>query len=1048
MIIDEVLKLEKNNSSIRKIDLFLGCQVKYSIEYFKALCYKASILHHLGKNNDALKLLYEVVPNFNEISSEGIIEVCDGIIDLCIDLKRFDQVYKYIKIKQKYLPISKSVLHVKDNIKYYMALKQYDNAKEALEKYLDDDITKEEMIFAKIELANIYLILHEKQKYLDIIEDVENYYQTSLELEKLSDIGLNKLLISYDDRNYLKVISDGNRYLNDDSLDSHHKLKAASLLMNSYIINGDYKRAGIIEAEYNEFINENDLDDSIEFIKIAIDLYTKTHTLFQVKEYENKLDELESIKKQVKKENKKQKKQEEIFIPDVEEKEIIDDEDDDIRPNIFNITESIVKEEIEQKKNIISVNNVSISTNYEKLEAVFNTINDCDMSLKFREIFRNMSITLSKLYDIKEIYILYYKRAYFGFHYKAERVYDKNLEYEDLEDTINLASISYDSEVFLDKENNRFNKNIVTGKPYEDDIYAISIPLKDDLKTIGSIAFYSDKDFLEEELVYESLKLISSMLNTRLVVSLYQDDVIYQNKRLFFINDNFNRGFKEQIDGYIHLNTVGTNILGIEADVRLDDYYLRMKSSDVAKYKNLLNNIYNLNLQNEVLEYDFKKDNTYLRIRETFFLMYNEGVCSLLSILEDITEDEKNKEDLIKLAYTDPVSKLDTLVKLNVDLNDIYQTNILALAIVDIIDFDLYRTLYGYNFTNQLIYAVGKEFVNYYSNIFTFSVYHLEIDRYAILFRNINDKRLIDSNLKKAFVHVRNELFKLNSRVNLKFNAGVYRLGKNANLEDSSIIIYNAFDALDDAKDIKTLDDHICHFDGLNHKNRFKENSLVTHISESLDHGNMSICYQQVVNLSDNSVFGYFAKANLDNYEADYDVIYNVAKRKNIITTLEKYAVSNAIKELKMLKDETKGYIFIFLEVGEETLKENFLSFIRAQNNFFKISPKLICLNVSDANNEVVKSLRSDGYKISSSNIVDLYNDDIDVFFLDSNKISLEAISEVKDLCEKKNVTCIISNIDDKNDVLVARKENIELIYGKYFKKLIRMKDIIARNKV
>ena len=43
----------------------------------------------------------------------------------------------------------------------------------------------------------------------------------------------------------------------------------------------------------------------------------------------------------------------------------------------------------------------------------------------------------------------------------------------------------------------------------------------------------------------------------------------------------------------------------------------------------------------------------------------------------------------------------------------------------------------------------------------------------------------IDSNLKKAFVHVRNELFKLNSRVNLKFNAGVYRLGKNANLVHS-----------------------------------------------------------------------------------------------------------------------------------------------------------------------------------------------------------------------------------------------------------------------
>ena len=50
-----------------------------------------------------------------------------------------------------------------------------------------------------------------------------------------------------------------------------------------------------------KLIGEDNLDDSIEFIKTAIDLYEKTHTLFQVNEDKNKLEELEGFKKVQKK---------------------------------------------------------------------------------------------------------------------------------------------------------------------------------------------------------------------------------------------------------------------------------------------------------------------------------------------------------------------------------------------------------------------------------------------------------------------------------------------------------------------------------------------------------------------------------------------------------------------------------------------------------------------------------------------------------------------------------------------------------------------------
>ena len=43
MLLKEVLKLDKTNSSIKKIDFFIGLQTKYSYEHLKALAYKAEI---------------------------------------------------------------------------------------------------------------------------------------------------------------------------------------------------------------------------------------------------------------------------------------------------------------------------------------------------------------------------------------------------------------------------------------------------------------------------------------------------------------------------------------------------------------------------------------------------------------------------------------------------------------------------------------------------------------------------------------------------------------------------------------------------------------------------------------------------------------------------------------------------------------------------------------------------------------------------------------------------------------------------------------------
>ena len=1043
MILQEILQLDKVQSSIKKIDLYLVSTVKQSDEYIIALSYKAIILHTIGKSNEALKILFTLVPTFKELTTNSIIYICDAIIDICIDVKRYDQVEKYIQIKNTYLPVSKHVLHIKDNIKYYLATGKTTQAKEELLKYLDDDLTKEEMIFAKEELAKIYFSEHQNSKYLELVKDLEPYYQANLCLEKLAIIGLNKLKIYFESGNYTKVVLEGNQYLKDDELKNHFKICAASFLIKSYLLLNDYKKAGIIESIYCEYIDDVEPKDAIDFCYAALDLYTKTNTIVSVREYQNKINELEGIKKEKRQAQKKSKIKEEIIIPTINEEienEIINEK---------NLVLNQEKEKIDVKNKIEvvyeSIKNVVVSKNFESLSFVFDTISSLDLKLKFRELFRNCCIALCQKFPINEVYLLYFNRKYLGLHYKKERVYDKILEFSDIENTLSFQAMNYQEDAFISPEDSLYKYDIVTKKEYEEIPYAVAMPLNDSISAIGSIAYFSNEEFLDKEMVYESLKLITSMLNLRFLISLKQDEFEYNNKKLFFLNEKMKSGLKEEIDGYIHFSPRACEILGVLEDMTINEFYNHINSKDLIEYKRIQEQLYTLLSDDCKIEYEFKKNDDIIKVKEQFFPMVNDGVITIISIIDDITNMENDKQSLIDLAYKNPISKLNTEVKLLVDIKSVMDDKKLSLAVIDVFDFSIYRELYGYNFTNQLIYTIGKEISKVLENDFYTNVYHLEVDRFVILFTNVNDKRVIDSKLNQIFKHVSQELYNINHRVKLLFNAGVYRYARHSSICDASQMLNLALDALSDAKELKTLDNHICHFDSDLHKKRFNENSLITHISESIDYGKLGLTYKQIVNIKDNEVFAYYLILNLDNYDIDRKYMNQVCKRRGLTIELEKYSVLNAYKELKMFKESIKGYLTTFIELSNDTIEDSFYSFLNTQRNFFKIPNEYISFIVDDANNNIIARIRLLGHKIASKNIIDVYNKRCDYYMCDIHSNSFEVIKELDNICKEHDSILIVTNVDTKEDMENARREGFEIIYGEYYKKFIRMKALLEK---
>ena len=1040
--LSEILQLDISNSSVKKIDSFLASETEFSDSYMRALSHKALMLHKLGETELGISIISKYIKDITFLTPYSVIALCDSMIDISLDIENFEIALKYINLKKTFLPVSKMNLYLKDMIKYLLRRGSIEEAKETLIKYLRDDISKDEAIMAKEELANIYYSLGEYDNFIELTEGLLDIYQSKLDLEKEANLYIRLLTITYKKKNYIKVVSEVNKIIS--NFDSPKAmLKLSTLAMKSYIELNDYKKASIFESNYEEYVNENYLEESKEFLETAINLYNILNSRVAARELESLLQSISKTKEEPKK-----KKKEEIIIPSIkiETPKVVDTTINIITPAVdkLNPKEIEIKPKTEVRKQKIDIKYENVSSFYIKLSDLIDTLNEMNLNNKFREIFRLSMIEITKVFKIEEAYILDSSTNLKGMHYKKERVYDKKITINDISDTLNLASFEGESEFFLDQSERKYNRSIITFENYPDDYYGFSLPLRNDNDVIGSIAYLSSEPFLADEMAYEGLKMVTSILNSRLLLCLEKEKILLNNQKLFFLRENMSLGIKEEMEGYIHLSKNASKLLSLYEDISIDDFYIHIPTNSLIEYKNLRNQLYG-GLNEASLEYDFNKDNETIRIKESFYTLMVEGTISIISILEDITKYDKEKNELIKLAYTNPITKLDTEIKLMVDLRDLFNSKRMALAVLKVHDFKLYEELYGFNFKRQLELAIGNSLKEAIADDFYAKVYHLGEDLYAISIKNVNDKRLIDSKIRQFVEFASKSLHKLSNKLNIVFDAGIYRLGKNSTLDDPSLILSYAFEALTDAANLNIPGHHICHYDNEEMKNRFRENNLVTAISEAIDTNDLNLVYQQIVDIENKKVFGYYTYINLDSSELLYEELMKVVRRRNLESRVNQYSINQLFTELKTLYIKSK-YIFpVFIEINEELLDRSSFEYLKERAQYYKISPSFISLVVKSADNPYVNALRQLGYKICSMDILDIYRNNLDYFVYDYRTVGVDGAKEIAELCLKHNVKVIAGGVDEEEDITKARDNQFKLVFGRFYKRTRTMNELINK---
>lgn len=1038
MTLDEILALDKVASSIRYVDAFLSSQTK-DYAYYRALSYKALILHTIGKDMDATKILISVTPLFSSMTEDSICAIADGIIELALDNKEFDQAKKYIDIKEKNIKPSEMKSLYLSKIKYFELTNNFSEEKRSLLTYLNDDLSDLERYDANQKLANIYYDERDYESFNNIVPEVLNYASKNFLYKDYNSYNAKKLNIIFESGNYLETIALGKKMLDGEEDDEVFKITIASIILKCYVKTGDYQRGTIIESNYTDSLAKiTDKRVIKDFIKAALDLYTHIGHKFSIDLYSKKLEEIDQ---EIKQETKKTKRVQTRKLDTVPNFSALEEEYQQVE------NEAAIKDEYTNKTKVFVKNYKQsyISVAYENIEEIVNVITSYDLAIKFREVFRQAGVLIEEKFEIEEMILLYNDSEYYGFHYKKERCYDKKFTLENIKKSLNFYVYNHADDYYMD-DSSDLRGNIITNSVYPAGFYGFGIPLEISEKKFGSLCFYSSKRFFDKDLTYESLKIITSLINSRLAISMSERNIERANNKLFFITDYMSSGLKDEIDGYIHLNKRSCELLKVKEDILCNEYNALIDSKDLASYLQIKESVFTLMSLNKDSYYHFKKGSETIYVHERFYPMYENGTIRILSLIDDETKTDLAINELRSLAYTNPVTNLYTKAKLYDDIELCLENKKFAIALINISDFKLYNDLYGFSFGDDLIKEIGRIFKDTISNDFSVETYHLESDKFVLLFKNNNDKRSIASKTLKILDTVSGKTNSINKRLKISFKAGVFRYTKNLTLVDKDKMLFYASEGLMDAQLDKNFNNTVCMFNNTTYKHRFFEASLITHISECIDNNLLQINYAGIASLKENTFISYMAKYNLVNYDCDEALIKDCVKRRGIEELIDKHLISSVLRELKTFYDKKKAYINVTIPISATTFNsEGFNVFLKTQTQFFKIPNKALTIYITEENfnkNVAIDLMKSEFY-IASNSLSEIFNHNINYYFHSYRKTSLDSNEVIMTIAKANNIDVVLLDIDKIEDLSVSRAKGFDKVFGKTISEYKKIKALI-----
>lgn len=990
MTLDEVLALKIEKKSIKKIESYLAKEDNTSLSYYRALAFKASVLYFTDNKSEAFKILLDYV---NKEIGQARIYFIDVLIDIYLNQEDFAKTLKYIELKNELLSPLDSYKHTFDLIKYYVKRQDLENARKYILELIDDDIDiKSRAYITRILLDYTYNkgLLEEFDKHYNYLYD---YYTNNNLLENLEEINLLKLKLYYSQGLYDKTL-DFTLNANLDFLTVKSKIIFYTYQIKILIKLNNLRKASIIDSSAEKLVKDNINDckeEVLEYYNTTLELYEGLENNYSINYI---TDIIKNINLEKEKKEKKQKSNFKEFNLGLIENEINikeeEKEEKEVELKEFNLANS------DRDKTLVS-------KDYKKLNAIFDTILNIDPYLEFREILRLLLIDFSSGFKFDEAFL--YIEDNTSYLYKNKKVYDKT-SVKELPRTINFRCYELAKEVVIHNlKSTYYNLDIVTGElsSYQ---AVCAFPIKYNLKTKGSIAFFFSDDIIDNN--YEFYKMISSIINTIYSYKYYSK---LEEKRKGIVNileDKLDYGFKCITLDSVLINKVGLNIYNIKSEeTELNDFYNLIKKEDRYILKNAINSLLleekdNIKIKYHLIDDKQVEDNLYLADNNTIYSYFN-----------DITTDSQNIKNLENKVSNSSLVDVYSYKKLMLDYDELFKDKDKTLVILDSSNYDTYLNLYGFEFASDLIVALSRLLIDHQKD-FDYALYHLESVKF-ILILNYNDKRKVLKQMKLLSDLLAREIRKINKRVSLKIYTGCYKALKGS----KSISLKDAMDFATEALiDAKAEDEKAVIYSNLLYEKKyFNDLYYEIELSEALDNNKLISLYTPIYDINQSKILGYTYNLSLDNTIIDEANFRHVVSLRNLEYQVDKYLIEHVVSDLKAFYQKKGYFMNIFIHINAKTLKEEaFIPFLSNLFNFYKVSSSLISFIVEGdiVHNKVLDILYKSGVDLGTTSLDNLFKYNLDTIYLDNN---IYSIDEIENISKSINKRIIILNLNNLKEI-------------------------------
>lgn len=635
---NELLDKEYKFSLINEINtLKEQCIIENNTEYlFKCNILISDIYIEHQNFNEALTLLLKDIKNVDKIIFKNIyLDFLDRLIYLYINKRNYNIALRYISDKEKELNPNDSDSFNRLFLEYsyvYGEVNKLDKSEayllKILSNYPDDNIKS-------VVLSNLTKIYIDKND----IANAKKYlnqciaYSNDHESEVYNDYLLAKIcVLEGKEKEGLQLY---------DNIFVNEEINSMTLaMMNDYLklLNSlkKYNKSLLLMNKLSLFINATD------------DLYIINSF------YHNKLDYFIALK---------DNNNITITMKEIEaiEKQISDNE-----KNLLNANLEEDKKDIEEKTKVKTFNQIDLLTNLVDTALKGNTL---------REIIMDFSSKVQKIINFDELQFILFNRVNEKeyqisneincFRYKNNRLFEKNIAYEDLKGSIVEMLINTNKPIAIDFTNCNLDiKDLFNNKIYnkEENRYLNCLPClyKDD--TFAVVIYSSKSNDLTDYSNSILLKIATKMLESPLIIQFVEENISrVENLNNFIVNNN-KIGLFQINNNTLYLSNELKELLQLKhSSISIESFKKHIFNSDLNKYNDHL-----ISDTKSIIQYKYQLNDKIIELYEiiepvTDFngkVLYRQGMIKSL-------ESESNG---YALSMKDLIKKIEDLKK---NINDI-----------------------------------------------------------------------------------------------------------------------------------------------------------------------------------------------------------------------------------------------------------------------------------------------------------------------------------------------------------------------------------------